>query len=234
MSQNQGLGGTWMTDLLGALPNPGAPMATSAPGPQPPNHTPNPGPQPRALSTQQIDVTTLLGLIAALNAGNAMTGAAARTAKTGRVKIREPEVYDGKKRGRAVVRFILNCELYFTARRNNFNQEADQIRFTISYLTDTARAWVEPILIDNLDNQNDPESYNWDTFKTALEGAFGDTDREGTAIHELEALKQGKRPVSTYALDFQKIKANISNWDESTFVHYYHKGLSEDIKDYLN
>ncbi|KAG8939783.1 hypothetical protein FRC04_005968 [Tulasnella sp. 424] len=197
---NQGLGGNWMTDLLGALPNPGAPTTNSTPGPQPPhqpqNHAPNTGPQPPAPGAQQIDVTTLLGLIAALNAGNAMTGAAAGTVRTGRVKIREPEVYDGKKRGRAV-------------------------------------AWVEPILIDNLGSQNDPESYDWDDFKKAVEGAFGDTDRERTVIRELEALKQGKRPVSTYTSDFRRIKADIPNWDESTFVHYYRKGLNKDIKDYL-
>lgn len=53
-------------------------------------------------------------------------------------------------------------------------------------------------------------------------------------MQELEALiqKGQKGPVVNYASDFRRIMMEI-NWDESTFIHYYRRGLKEEVKDAL-
>ncbi|KIO16516.1 hypothetical protein M407DRAFT_50343, partial [Tulasnella calospora MUT 4182] len=67
-------------------------------------------------------------------------------------------------------------------------------------------------------------------FKKAFEGAFGDPDKEGTAIRKLEALKQGDKAATTYVADFRRITADIS-WDEKALMHSFRQGLRWDVKD---
>ncbi|KAG9020597.1 hypothetical protein FS837_008059, partial [Tulasnella sp. UAMH 9824] len=118
----------------------------------------------------QIDPTIVAAVIAALQ--TAGIGAQAQPKAT-KMKIKEPEKYDGKNRG---------------------------------------------------------GDANWRSFKKAFITAFGDPDKEGTAIRKLESLTQGNRPAATYAADFRRLKADIA-WNEQAFMHAYQQGLRADVKD---
>lgn len=154
--------------------------------------------------------------------------------KAGKIKIREPEPYDGKKRGTKADQFIDDCDLYFKIKKADFPDGETKIIFAITYLTDVAKTWSSPILRDILGKQKKLESRNWLAFKNAFAKAFGDPDKEGAAIRELEALiaKGQKGPAVGYASDFRRITMEI-DWDESTFIHYYRQGLKEEVKDAL-
>lgn len=73
--------------------------------------------------------------------------------KGGKIKIREPETYDGKKRGTKADQFINDCELYFRIKKGDFPDGETKIIFAITYLTETAKTWASPILRDILGRQ---------------------------------------------------------------------------------
>lgn len=154
--------------------------------------------------------------------------------KKPKIKIREPEVYDGKKRGLAADQFIESCKLYFLVKKEEFEDERMMIVFAISYMTEVAKTWASPILRDVLGRQKKKEGRKWEAFEEEFVKAFGDPDKEAAAIRQLEALieKGQKGPATQYASDFRRITMEI-NWDESTFIHYYRRGLKEEVKDAL-
>ncbi|KAG9004757.1 hypothetical protein FRB90_010753 [Tulasnella sp. 427] len=147
-----------------------------------------------------------------------------------KAKVKEPDVYNGKARGKAATRFLLSCKNYFQLRASDSPDDSTKISFAVSYLSGTAQAWAKPILTDLLGAKAKPTSTRWKDFEEALEGAFGDPDAVGTAIRELEKLVQGNRPAANYASDFRRLMADIP-WDEKTFMHMFKKGLKEDVKD---
>ncbi|KAG8898058.1 hypothetical protein FRC00_003425 [Tulasnella sp. 408] len=130
----------------------------------------------------QADPALIAAIIAALQT------AGVGTHKATKMKIKEPDEYDGKNRGGDAERFLLSCENYFKARSSDFPNSDNKIQFTLSYLRGTAQAWGDVILRDLLGNQTRPESYSWKSFTKAFIKAFGDPDKEGTAIRKLEAL----------------------------------------------
>lgn len=154
--------------------------------------------------------------------------------KKPKIKVREPETYDGKKRGLRADQFIEDCKLYFLVKDDEFKDERMKIVFAISYLTEVAKTWASPILRDILGRRSKREARRWDAFEEEFVKAFGDPDKEAAAIRQLEALieKGQKGPATQYASDFRRITMEI-NWDESTFIHYYRRGLKEEVKDAL-
>ncbi|KIO18677.1 hypothetical protein M407DRAFT_31658 [Tulasnella calospora MUT 4182] len=179
-------------------------------------------PIPPTQSTQQPSQSTLPpidpNLIAAIITAMQMSGLGAQVPppppqpqpKTTKMKIKEPEVYDGKSRGGDAERWLLTCENYFMARSSDFPDDVAKVQFTLSYFSGTAQSWGNYILKDLLTTQLKKESHDWDAFKAVFETAFGDPDKEGTAIRKLESLTQGQRPVATYTADFRRITADIS------------------------
>lgn len=152
-----------------------------------------------------------------------------------KIKVREPETYNGKKRGLRADQFIEDCKLYFLVKSDEFKDERMKIIFAISYLTDMVKTWASPIVCDILGKQKKREAKRWDVFEEEFVKAFGDPDKEAAAaIRELEALiaKGQKGPATQYASDFRRITMEI-DWDESTFIHYYRRGLKEEVKDAL-
>lgn len=151
-----------------------------------------------------------------------------------KIKVREPETYDRKKRGLRADQFIEDCKLYFLVKSDEFKDGRMKIVFAISYLTDTAKTWASPVLRDILGKQKKREARKWEVFEEEFVKAFGDPDKEAAAIRELEALiaKGQKGPATQYASDFRRITMEI-DWDESTFIHCYRRGLKDEVKDAL-
>ncbi|KIO29704.1 hypothetical protein M407DRAFT_21127 [Tulasnella calospora MUT 4182] len=130
-----------------------------------------------------IDPNMLAAIMAALQmAGLGAQAPPQPQPKATKMKIKEPDTYDGK-----------------------MNSQTMWPRF--SSLSATYRApgkhgGIMYILKDLLGVQLKKESKDWDAFKTVFTTAFGHPDKEGTAIRKLEALSQGNRPTATYAADF--------------------------------
>ncbi|KAG8900790.1 hypothetical protein FRC00_011198 [Tulasnella sp. 408] len=103
----------------------------------------------------------------------------------GKMKIDEPEKYDGKNRGGDVERFLSACKNYFKARAKDFPNDEAKIQFTLT------QAWGENILRDLLGSQMYMTSMYWKKFEAAFVEAFGDPDKEGTDNPSL-------RPSSKY------------------------------------
>ncbi|KAG8896197.1 hypothetical protein FRC01_011951, partial [Tulasnella sp. 417] len=172
-----------------------------------------------------IDQQMLAAIIAAVQIANNQS-----QAPSTKVKIKEPEPYDGKGRGGEADRFILACENYFKARSSDFPSDEVRVQFALSYLTNTAQAWGDVILRDLLGSRALIASSNWKRFKKEFLAAFGDPDKEGTATRKLEDLSQGNRPATSYIADFQRLKVDVP-WNEQGFMHQFRKGLRADIKD---
>ncbi|KAG8946349.1 hypothetical protein FRC04_011895 [Tulasnella sp. 424] len=192
----------------------------------------NPNTQTQAMLPPGIDANMIAAILAALQASGVSAQTQSTTTKAAKIKIKEPDTYDGKNRGGDTKRFILSCENDFQARSNNFPDDEAQIQFALSYLGGTTQAWGDVILQDLLGAQISPATTNWSNFKTEFIQAFGDPDKEGTAIQKLEALSQDNRPAATYAVDLRCIKADIS-WNEQAFMHAYRQGLRADVKNGL-
>lgn len=153
------------------------------------------------------------------------------TASAPKMKVKEPETYDGKSRGKAAVRFILSCENYFAARPADFPSGNDKVRFALSYLSGIAQGWGENILKDALGAKANVTSTDWAEFKKSLDQAFGDPDKANTAIRELEKLTQGNRPMANYIADFRRLMGDVDGYSEKTFMHMVKMGMNEAVKD---
>ncbi|KAG8928456.1 hypothetical protein FRC01_005934, partial [Tulasnella sp. 417] len=108
-----------------------------------------------------IDQNMLAAIIAAVQMANNQS----QVNRSSKVKIKEPEPYDGKGRGGEADRFILACENYFKARSSDFPSDETRVQFAISYLTSTAQAWGDVILRDLLGTPALIASTNWKRFK---------------------------------------------------------------------
>ncbi|KIO25098.1 hypothetical protein M407DRAFT_25531 [Tulasnella calospora MUT 4182] len=180
----------------------GVPSSTSTPGqPTQPMQPTQPIQQP---TLPTIDPNILAAIIAALQVAGLGTQAPPQAQpKATKMKIKEPNTYDGKSRGGDAERWLLTCENYFLARASEFPDDVAKVQFALSYPSSTAQAWGDYILKDLLGAQLKNESHDWDSFKAVFVTAFGDPDKEGTAIRKLEALSQGSRPIATYMADFR-------------------------------
>ncbi|KAG9033066.1 hypothetical protein FS837_002554, partial [Tulasnella sp. UAMH 9824] len=128
------------------VPGPLPSIEVQPPTPQTNFNNALPGIQGLNLGTQ-IDPTIVAAVIATLQ----MAGIGAQAQpKATKMKIKEPEKYNGKNRGGDAEQFILSCKNYFRAWPSNFPDDEAQIQFTPSYLTGTAQAWGDIILRDIL------------------------------------------------------------------------------------
>uniref|UniRef100_A0A3B1KC43 CCHC-type domain-containing protein n=1 Tax=Astyanax mexicanus TaxID=7994 RepID=A0A3B1KC43_ASTMX len=129
----------------------------------------------------------------------------------------KPELYDGdpvKCSG-----FILQCSVYFS--NSPVTTDQAKIGFIISRLSGKALEWATAV---------------WDSISVASYTDFLDTfrsvfdhSRYGQSNGELLlALKQGHKPVATYALEFRTLAAG-SGWNDAALLSVFKNGLNPDI-----
>ena len=71
---------------------------------------------------------------------------------------------------------------------------------------------------------------NLPAFLAEFNATFGDIDKARTSATKLRALRQGSRPVATYAAEFRQLACDI-NWGEAALVDQFQFGLHDDVKD---
>lgn len=149
-------------------------------------------------------------------------------APTGRgPKIATPEKFSGE-RGAKAENFLLQCGLYFLMRPNDFPNDATRIAFAISFLTDTAAVWGQPVIRDMV---NGRAAHSWNWFKDQFTIAYGDADRIGTSTRALERLSQTGR-VADYATTFRQYSVDVQ-WNDQALRDKFRTGLKDRIKDEL-
>jgi hypothetical protein len=65
-----------------------------------------------------------------------------------------------------------------------------------------------------------------------LDRSYEDQDKVGTALRELNNLRQGTRDFSAYFADFQRVQATLK-WDDNAKQAALYTGMTEGLKDVL-
>jgi len=169
------------------------------------------------LSTQQQQITELQRLLHA-----AITS---RSQTRSEPKVPLPEAYNGSRQ--AIRGFINQIRLVISQRPQSYGSDAQRVALVGSLLQGSALAWFSPLF-----ENRDPLLSNFEHFIRALKDFFDDPNRQRTAASRLQSIRQGRRPVSSYATDFQLLLAD-AGWDNVAAMHLFKAGLNSDVKDLL-
>lgn len=136
-----------------------------------------------------------------------------------------PERYGGDPGGCRP--FLTNCSILFSLQPYTFATEEARVAFTINHLTGRARLWGTAEW-----EQRTPACTSFLAFSTELRKVFDVGTTESEASYSLLQLKQGRRSVSDYSIDFRTL-ARQSKWNvpalHSAFIH----GLADYVRDEL-
>jgi hypothetical protein len=140
-------------------------------------------------------------------------------------KIKDPKPFNGEQS--KLRPFIAHCELKFQIENTRFDTDARKTAFAGALLEGVAWNWLEPFLTR-------PEGLNqtWTDFKTALENAFGEVDREEVAYEKFQKIEQGNRTAAAYWAEFQKIKADLS-FPDNMCIARFRSGLHLEVKRHM-
>jgi hypothetical protein len=141
------------------------------------------------------------------------------------VRIPLPETFNGS---RQQVRGFLNqIRLLISQRPHTYDTDTKCVALVGSLLKGDALVWFSPIF-----ERNDPALANFESFVTLLRGRFDDPNRQRTAAARLQTIRQGKRPATSYATEFQLLLAD-AGWDDAAARHIFQAGLNDPVKDLL-
>ena len=170
------------------------------------------------LSAQQQQIADLQGLL--------QTAITTRTqAPTSEPRVPLPETFNGSRQ--RIRGFINQIRLVISQRPESYNTESKRVALVGSLLSGNALTWFSPLF-----EKNDPLLANFEQFISALRARFDDPHRQRTASSRLQAITQGRRPVSSYATEFQLLLAD-AGWDNTAAMHIFKSSLNSEVKDLL-
>ena len=141
------------------------------------------------------------------------------------VQMPTPEAYAGdteKCRG-----FMMQCLNVFTHRPMSFASSGVRISYVVGLLRGRALEWAEARLCGGM---TAPSSYS--EFMSEFKAVFDHPSRLSEAANRLNELRQGRRSVADYAIDFRTLAVE-SGWNEAALRSRFVFGLSELIRDEL-
>jgi hypothetical protein len=145
-----------------------------------------------------------------------------------KAKVREPDVFDGSNT-KKLRTFLVQCQINFNDRPSAFRSERSKINFAISYLSGTALAWFEPVLLGKVVPL--PLWYHdYGLFVRELERHFGPFDPEADAENALENLvMRDNQHIAKYSTEFYRLAAEVQ-WDDASLRRRFYKNLPARIK----
>ncbi|KAL2087158.1 hypothetical protein ACEWY4_018217 [Coilia grayii] len=140
-------------------------------------------------------------------------------------RVGTPERFDGDP---AQVRaYITNCRLIFNLQPRNFATEAARVAFTINHLTGRARLWATAEF-----ERQSPACSSFHRFAEEMIKVFDTGSSSAEASRALMAIRQGRRSIADYSIDFRTL-ASRSRWNMEALVDAYLHSLADYLKDEL-
>lgn len=152
----------------------------------------------------------------------------------GTIKLDKPKAFSGTKG--TLQGFLTLCKAYILHYRDQFQDEAEKVRFVASRLEGDALTWFEPCLRDYLNKPTAEREkrtteifQDYRYFEGELEGAFGNLEEECEAERRLAGCYQ-KNSVSNYLAEFRQISVQLG-WDDELLMTFFYRGLKDNVKD---
>lgn len=123
--------------------------------------------------------------------------------------------------------FTSQIRLVLRMQPHTYAADTSRVGLVGSLLTGAALGWFSPLI-----ETNSPLLEDFEAFMAEFKSVFGDTDRVRVAAAQLRQLRQGSRPVASYAADFRQLACEVG-WDEAALVDAFRYGLRDDVKDLL-
>lgn len=123
--------------------------------------------------------------------------------------------------------FLTQCDLHFELQAAALPTDRSKIAYIISHLMGRAETWATAEW-----SRGSPVCSSLPAFTTSLTQIFQNIVPGREAARALVRLRQGKRHVSDYAIEF-RILAAESDWNEAALYDAFLDGLLDPLKDYL-
>ena len=143
-------------------------------------------------------------------------------------KVAELDKFTGK-RGGEVYRWFAQLRLVFRGKPRSYQSDEDKIAYALSYMSGAAQNWAMPLLQALDEGRSHELLLNYDAFRAAIIGVYGDIDRKGNAEDHLGKIKQIGSGAS-YISSFNEHAAQVE-WNESSLVARFRSGLKDEILD---
>ena len=123
--------------------------------------------------------------------------------------------------------FLTQCELHFEFQSTSFPSERAKVAFIMTHLTGRAAAWAAA------EWHRESEICNsLPQFTRTLTQIFQVISPGREAARSLHSLRQGRRRIIDYAIEFRILAAD-SGWNQPALMDAFLSGLSEALKDQL-
>lgn len=123
--------------------------------------------------------------------------------------------------------FLSQCDLHFELQASSFPSDRAKIAYVISYLSGCAKAWATAEW-----DRRSAVCNSLPLFIKTFTLVFQTVTPGREAARALVGLRQGRRSVFDYAIEFRTLAAD-SGWNQPALVDAFYNGLSEMLKDQL-
>lgn len=123
--------------------------------------------------------------------------------------------------------FLVQCGLHFELHAAAYPTDRAKVAYIISHLSGRAEAWATAEWA-----RNSLVCHSLDSFKDMLSKIFDHTTPGRESARALMGLRQAKRRVSDYAIEFCTLAAD-SGWNPAPLCDAFLHGLADRIKDQL-
>lgn len=119
--------------------------------------------------------------------------------------------------------FLIQCEVVFSIQPQTYASDRSRVAYVISLLAGRPRDWGTAIWRSLC-------CEDFKLFKAEMIKVFNRSVFAKEASRQLAALRQGKRSVADYAIEFKTLAAT-SEWNPAALVARFLDGLVADVKD---
>ena len=183
------------------------------------------GRQQTQLDTVIASIRDLTAQIQPLQLAQSSTTSASSLLPAHEPKLPPPEKYSGEPG--TCRSFLSQCSLIFELQPTTFSSDKAKVAYVITQLSGRAREWGTAMW-----DADSPSCADFQGFSSEMKRVFDRSKHGHEAARELLHMRQGRRSVSDYAIDFQTL-ATCTHWDADALFDTFLNGLSENIKDEL-
>lgn len=140
-------------------------------------------------------------------------------------KVGNPERFNGDPT--QVQAFVTSCRLQFSLQPRTFSTEAAKVAYTITHLTGRARLWGTAEF-----ERQTPACSTFDLLAKEMLKVFDLESSTAEASQTLLNIRQGRRTVADYSIDFRTL-ARRSSWNMEALVDVFYHSLADYLKDEL-